>query len=241
MRRLMVKNKKRELFSLSDTTRCTLYYSLDDNSIDKVKKMLQQCYRRNVKFFKREIKGVNLVLLYTRQEMDNLAGHKTPAWLVGRADPDPLIENQICIFSPKVFEQVSNHNKNEFKKILCHEIAHLFTNAIHKGYKPQWLNEGLACFVAGQINLTSSNISFNPRMIFLLGTSKQWSKNVAKPSVQGYWQSWKAVNYLIEKYGKSQLLFFLSSLGDRCNNRIFYTKFKHVYDRNLLEVMKQIN
>ncbi|KKR81304.1 MAG: hypothetical protein UU73_C0003G0132 [Candidatus Daviesbacteria bacterium GW2011_GWA1_41_61] len=236
----MIKNKKRELFSLSTTAKGTIYYSFDDNFIGEVKKMLQQCYRRNVKFFKREIDGVDLVLLYTRQEMDDLSGHKTPPWLVGRADPST--QSQICIFSPEVFEKVSNHNKNEFKKILCHEIAHLFTSAIHKGYRPQWFDEGLACFVAGQINLASNfSINFNPRTIFLLGTSKQWSKNVAKPSIQGYWHSWRAVSYLIKKYGKLQLLYFLSSLGDRCNNIIFYKKFRHVYNKDFLEVIKQIN
>lgn len=67
-----------ESVNLNDTTKGTIYYSLDDNYIGEVKRMLQQCYRRNVKFFKREIDEVNLVLLYTRQEMDNLSGHKTP-------------------------------------------------------------------------------------------------------------------------------------------------------------------
>lgn len=236
----MIKNKKKELFNLSDTAKGKIYYLMDDNSIGEVKKMLQQCYQRNVKFFKREIKGVSLVLLYTRQEMDDLSGHETPPWLVGRADQPA--QNQICIFSPKVFEQVSNHKKNEFKKILCHEIAHLFTAAIHRGYKPQWIDEGLACFVAGQINLSSNScIIFNPQTIFQLGTSKQWSKNVAKPSIQGYWHSFRAVSYLIKKYDKLQLLYFLSSLGDRCSNKIFYKKFRNVYNKDFLEVMKQID
>lgn len=232
-------DKKQIIFGLGSTTKGKIYYSVDDNSVNAVKKILQQCFQRNVKFFKKEINMVDLVLLYTRQEMDDLAGRATPPWLVGRADPS--IPGQICIFSPKVFEKVSSHNKNEFKKVLCHEIAHLFTDAVHKGYKPQWLNEGLACYVARQINLTSSSINFNPRTILLLGTFKQWNRNVAKPSVQGYWHSFRAVDYIIRKYGKSKLLYFLSSLGDKCNNLTFYKKFKHVYSKDFFEVMKQIN
>lgn len=234
------KDKKRELLSLSDTAKGMVIYSPDDDSIGEVKEMFYQCYKKNAKFFEREIDKVVLILLYDRQEMDEVAGYKTQNWVVGYANS--LMENQIFVFSPQIFEILSNHSIDSLKSTITHEIAHLFTRSIHKGYKPLWLNEGLACIVADQINQNGNqNIVFNPKIVSLLSTPKQWRKNAAKKSLMGYWQSWKAVNYLIEKYGKQKLFYFLASLGDGCNNVIFCKKFKQIYNKDILEVMKQIN
>jgi len=235
----MLRKKQRELFSLSDTIKGIIYYLPGDGSLSEIKKIFQQCYRKNAKFFKREVDKITLTILYDRQEMDEIADYKTQNWVVGYANSS--MKNQIYMFSPEVFGKVSNHHRKEFKPILSHEIAHLFTRSIHKGYKPHWLYEGIACVVAGQKKLLkNTNMKFTPRIVSLLDTSKQWNRNAAKKSLQGYWQGWKAVDFLMRKYGKLQLFYFLSSLGDRCNKKIFYAKFRIVYNNDLLEIMKQI-
>lgn len=87
-----------------------------------------------------------LVTVTCRSEFDILLGRSTPSpvWMVAG-----VIGRQIIIFSRDSFSRETTHKEVEFELIVNHEIVHLFTRAKF-GKIPSWLNEGLACYLAGQ-------------------------------------------------------------------------------------------
>ncbi|MDD3156508.1 MAG: basic secretory protein-like protein, partial [Candidatus Pacebacteria bacterium] len=56
----------------------------------------------------------------------------------------------INIFSPSAFESQTSHSKDNFIKVLTHEISHVFIKEIYEINKPRWLIEGLADYVSGK-------------------------------------------------------------------------------------------
>lgn len=59
------------------------------------------------------------------------------------------IKNQIYILSPLVIEKYSCHKKSKIKKILTHEISHIFNGKLNKNIL-LWIDEGTAQFIARQ-------------------------------------------------------------------------------------------
>jgi len=118
-----------------------------DNKSD-LESLVFNSYQKNQDFFGKKEINIEIKFIYQRSEMDDLYGYKTPEWYVGSAN-----NNKIAIFSPLVFDKVSNHPKTDFDYILTHEIAHLFSNEILRFSYPKWLCEGIAGYVAEQYKI----------------------------------------------------------------------------------------
>jgi len=87
-----------------------------------------------------------LFLLKSRNEIDFIREQKTDNRLVGWF----WREKFIFILDPDKFETESAFQKQDFQKILKHELSHFFFLQATGGTTPAWLNEGLACYLAGQ-------------------------------------------------------------------------------------------
>lgn len=68
---------------------------------------------------------------------------KLKDWVVGFADPRKKL---ITI----VVQEESGRTLLEWRKVIIHEMVHIFYVQKFKTSTPAWLNEGLACFIAGQ-------------------------------------------------------------------------------------------
>lgn len=88
---------------------------------------------------------VNTYLIQSRKEYDKIIGEKSEDWMVGFARG-----NTVFILDRDKFESDSNHPKSDFEPVLKHEIAHIYYRKLKQNDDPAWLNEGTACFVAGQ-------------------------------------------------------------------------------------------
>lgn len=208
-----------------------------DPSLNSVIKDFRYGYTRASNFFKKEILNVKLTLIYSREEMDSLIGYKTASWFVGYAD----FSNEIFILSPSVFDKESNHSKKDFRKVLCHEICHLFIRQIHNSYEPVWLEEGLAYWVAGQKSrLRNSNPIFNnPKAIFLIDTRNRWNKTIGSQPNVPYALAFLFVDFLIRRYNKNRVIKLLMSLGTRYNKKSFCQKFRKVYGKDIKLILKE--
>ncbi|MCL5435417.1 MAG: hypothetical protein M1405_03445 [Patescibacteria group bacterium] len=208
-----------------------------DSSLNRVIKDFRCGYTRASSFFKKEISKVKLTLVYSREEMDSLIGYKTASWFVGYAG----FSNEIFILSPSVFDKESNHSKRDFRKVLCHEICHLFIRQIHHSYEPVWLEEGLAYWVAGQKSrLRNSNPIFNnPKAIFLIDTRIRWNKTISSQPDVPYALAFLLVDFLIKRYSKDSIVKLLMSLEGRYSKKKFCQKFRKLYGKDIKLIMEE--
>lgn len=208
-----------------------------DPSLNKVIKDFRYGYIRASSFFKKDISEIKLTLVYSRKELNNLFGRQTPDWFVGYAN----FSNEIIILSPLIWEKESSHQRDEFNKTLCHEIAHLFIRQIHNSYEPVWLEEGLAYCVAGQKSrLRNSNPIFNnPEAIFLIDTRNRWNKTIGSQPDVPYALAFLLVDFLIRRYNKDRVIKLLMSLEGRYNKKRFCQKFRKLYGKDIKLILKE--
>ena len=172
-----------------------------DSKIDskvELEKIVNRAYQKNKNFFGRDLTEIKINFLYQRSQMDEICKYKTEDWQVGLAG-----NKNIYIFSPSVFEKVSNHPNSDFFYTLTHEIAHLFSNEILGFAYPKWLNEGLAGYVAEQykIHQVKKIDGFSN-----LHNKQDWKKFANYP------QAFAFTKYLLDKFGKEKMLEFLGDL-----------------------------
>lgn len=96
-------------------------------------------------FFELSESRINVHLIQSRKEYNELWGDKTEDWMVGFTRG-----RTVFIFDKDKFETESNHPKSDFEKVLKHEIAHIYYRQLKQNSAPAWLNEGIACYVAKQ-------------------------------------------------------------------------------------------
>lgn len=189
------------------------------DSEELLKEQVKIAYEKNKLFFGQDIE-IKMNIIYQREEMDQTQGRKTADWVVGTAR-----NGQVTIFSPEIFDKVSNHPQSDFPLVLTHEIAHIFTEQIY-GFKfPQWLKEGLAGYVAEQYK---GNIKKKDVINFqTLHDYKNWQEH------PNYKQAFSFVHYLIQNQGKDKLLEFCSKLEEKESYEDFCQKFKENFGSDL--------
>lgn len=114
----------------------------------KLERYMEKVRRDLSKFF-----GIKAILprvffIDSRKLYDQLLQIKTESWLVGKADG-----HNIFIFDKKNMTKYSQNNyKDRFWKVLKHEYSHIIFMTACRTTAPAWLNDGLACYLANQIN-----------------------------------------------------------------------------------------
>lgn len=222
------------------STEITLFYSSKDKTVNEITRYLQTGYTAVSQFFSFQLPPFELVLLYSRQEMDECIGEKTPPWLAGQAK----FANTICLFSPSVIEKITPHKKQEFATLICHEMVHLFIRQVNKSFVPRWLEEGLAYFLAGQKIKEPVDFQFisNPLLPFHLDTEKQWAKAIPHGA---YAIAFLLVNFLIKRFGRGKVLKLLTSLKGKYSKKAFCQEFARIYKLELkkitAEFLKDLN
>lgn len=142
-----------------------------------------------------KIDNINPVvrIVDSRAEIDEIKGYQTEPWLVGTVK-----EGIIYLLAKDKFETDSNHPKSDFDKVLKHEIAHLYITAVAKTNKPFWLNEGIACYLAGQVKSVPSSEN-------IIRLRDYYDKlDVLIYQIGYFW-----VNYLVNKFSMAEIIDFL--------------------------------
>lgn len=107
------------------------------------------------------------------------------------------------LFSPLVIEKVSSHKKTEIKKILTHEICHIFNGKINKN-SLMWVDEGAALLLSGQkknndLTKEDLNLFYNNFFCKNIGL-KLFSKN------KGYKISYWTIKTIVKMFNRKKIL-----------------------------------
>lgn len=191
-----------------------LHFNPKIDSNLEIKKRVLNAYEKNKLFFGCELTKKCMVhIIYKREEMDKVCGGiKSEPWLVGTTTQ----EGEIFIFSPTVFDKISSHPATNFDPIITHELAHVFTNEIIKTYRPVWLNEGLAGYIAGQCKSKQLRVIHDFEK---LHSRKDWDTS------PNYAQACQFTTFLIENFGKDALLQFLKDIPENDGTRASFSDF----------------
>jgi len=190
--------------------------------IAKIETVAGGKYEKHLLSFKQKMDrwfGISVELprvffVQSRKEYDKLFGSKTEAWQVARTE-----NGVIFILDPRIYTKESDHkNIKSFWLVLQHEYVHLYYRKLTGNWYPRWINEGLACYLAGQEKKApEKKLLVDVNQFFDRGG--QWVYGV------GYF--W--VNYLIKKYGKAKFVKLLKTINLQITKGKFAANFKKIY------------
>jgi hypothetical protein len=195
------------------------YFNAASSALNgKLKKHLDDARREFDRFFGFSIGDPLVFFLDKRVDMDVVGNRKTEKWVSGMTRG-----GAVFIFYPKVFGKVTNHKKEDFWKTIKHEFAHLYFTKATGGFKPKWLNEGLACHLAGQKNWWSGTIMGKAMSVF--DHYETGGSNIY--SVGQFW-----TELLLKKFGKRKMIKLITVLDKVATERQFAAVFKRIYGFN---------
>ena len=180
----------------------------------KLENYLNSCRKALGRWFGVSVEMPRVFFVQSRKEYDKLFGYETESWQVARTE-----NGAIFILDPKIYTKESSHKDiKRFWLVLKHEYAHLYYRAVTDNNVPRWLNEGLACYLAGQEKKTpDKKLLVDLNHFFDRGG--QWVYGV------GYF--W--VNYLMKKFGKAKLLKLIKTITSKTTKTAFNKSFKKIY------------
>jgi hypothetical protein len=184
----------------------------------KVAKYIEGARKELNRFFGFSINDPLVFFLEKRADMDMIGNRKTEKWVSAMTRG-----GAIFIFNPKLFDKVTNHKKEDFWKTLKHEFVHLYFTKATRGFKPNWLNEGLACHLAGQKSWWSATIMAKSMSVF--GYYETGGSNVY--SVGQFW-----TELLLKKFSKRKMVKLIMALDKVANKRQFAATFRRIYGFN---------
>ncbi len=99
----------------------------------------------------------------------------------------------------------------KFPEVVTHELTHVFTNLITYGNHPGWLHEGLAQYEAGQWDRIKESVlrkALLERTLLRLDALNRPFSEFKNPEITtlAYAESYAAVKFILERYGRERLL-----------------------------------
>jgi len=179
----------------------------------KISKFLIEIQKEFSEFFGIDVEQPDIFFLDSRKDIDIIRNKKTESWLSGWAE-----NGNIFILNPKIYTKESNHTAEHFWQTIKHEYCHLYFKKLTGTSCPKWLNEGLACYLAGQIK--KSPTSDEAMKVFDYFQKSDWQVY----SVGYFW-----VKFLIEKFGKEKFKKLLKELRLEINENEFKSVFYKIY------------
>lgn len=157
-----------------------------------------------------------LVLVPDRKTIDSLQKRETEDWVVGW-----VTNNVIYLLSPENYTSQSSHTYSDKKyfALFRHELVHCFTHVISENcYRPQWFIEGIAIFLSGQNTFKRKPV----RLSYFLESFNSFTEQI-------YYESGFAIHFLVETYGKNNLITILKNLKNCSTDADFALLFESVY------------
>ncbi|MCL4367087.1 hypothetical protein M1563_02870 [Patescibacteria group bacterium] len=192
------------------------------DSLESLDKVMRYSYQQNRQFFDQDVSGIQIKIIYTRNQMDSELDRTTADWVVGSI----VNHETVVMLSPHIFAEISPHPASDFPLVLTHEIAHSFAWKLFHLQYPRWLSEGLAGLIAGQYKTRTLKLE-DAQDFSKLHDTRGWEKT------HNYNQAYLFTAFLIEKYNKADLLSLLSQLAPDNDYQTFSNIFKKIYSQDL--------
>ncbi len=168
----------------------------------------KKSYRKASSFFGIKPKDIKLKIIEDPEKI--FRNKKIPWYAVGF-----YYKNTVVIVDKELFPS-RGHKKNEFSKVMLHEMCHIFIKKIVKKKIPVWIEEGLCQFIAFGDKIKPKNFVDLEK----LETYKDWY-NWNSP----YAYCSNFFSYLHKNYGKRKILEFLESLNKNKPENAFVEVF----------------
>ncbi|MFA6198636.1 MAG: hypothetical protein WC734_05840 [Patescibacteria group bacterium] len=189
-------------------------------------KMASLAYAEVAKYFDKNPKSLDIRIHKTRQGFEEKLQRKTQPWEVANA----AYSGSIDILHPNALAKESTHDKEDFKPLLKHEIAHLFLDILSRGYRmPKWLDEGFSSYVAG-FNVSKDLICVEENFCKVLGTPKGWDEHA---NYYAYNTAQMFVRFLIKEYSIKKVTKLISSLEKNYYYGDFDGLFTNIFGQNI--------
>jgi tetratricopeptide (TPR) repeat protein len=103
---------------------------------------------------------------------------------------------------------------DNLRRILYHEYAHVLIRALARNHVPLWLNEGLAQWAAGENNShLEQRLAQGEKLLPFARFEKSFAGLSEKEASLAYAQSLSLTNFLVERFGETQIIEVLNRLG----------------------------
>jgi len=170
-------------------------------NFSQVSEFLAQCKKELDGWFGIDLPMPELMVLKSAQDVaeiwDSPLGENLPmAWADVERDKLYVLQmEEVAKLQPRI--------SYDFWTLLKHEYAHFYWYALTRTHLPIWMDEGLACYLAGEkLALRNKELVLNIREYF------------NKKTFDTYAVGYVGVKYLIEKFGKDKFVEFLSKLSE---------------------------
>lgn len=202
-------------------------FNLKSAQNNKASNILNETFTSYQSFFNAQLPQPIIIFINSRNAYNKLCGRKTESWEIGHA------EGKLIIMLSWNAVSKSERNWESYKKVLKHEYAHVaYRHLTGHGY-PKWLNEGLACYLAGQKKKSCS-------LEDALSVFDYFSKSDKHIYNIGY--HW--VNLLVNCFGKKKILKLVKQLECEMSEDAFKKAFFNTYairfsERSLKKFLQQ--
>lgn len=167
------------------------------------------------------------VLLYTQKQFSQLTG--APDWADG-------------LFDGKIRVPVGGLDRMtpDLRRVLYHELCHVFTVNLSRDRAPFWVNEGLAELAERRFGIQPMgelSVALAQRKTKSFSSLATLSRKASKAEVAlAYQQSYSLVSFLVDRYGWFSMEQFLKDLGTGAPLEKALGKAFGFYDNPLAEL-----
>ena len=198
-----------------------------DKVLDKdIDKYFKSAYDINRKFFNIDLPPFKIKIWYDRKKFNQHL--KFPKDSKFHANSGMKSHQPMDVMSPTMlkYEMKDPEFSSEYLKMLAkHEMCHRFLYAKYKKILyPCWINEGMSCIVAEQLEFLEPEKNKKIMPINKIHYINDWFKN------HNYWQAHSMTKYLRDTYGKIKMHNLFELLNEGENYKIFSEKFNKIYN-----------
>lgn len=209
-------NLKTAHFSVTETEHFKIKYtSVDQDYVPMICRASEQAYQSVSEVFGQESQGKTVIVVYP----DTASLAASFGWERDQKAMGVYWGGSIRILSPR--EWVGPAEAEEVfaqEGPMVHEFAHLMVDEITQGNYNRWWTEGVAQYVEKNITgfefadpFSGGRTPYYYEMDSLERSFDSLNQQVA------YWQSFKIVEYLVDKYGQECLFDIMKYLGQGLN------------------------
>jgi len=172
----------------------------------ELKELLREAYRAIYQKFGVSVKGKTVVLMYEREVFENSVrtSHLTGALYDGKIRM-PLLSSEV------------RQSEKEMKRLIWHELSHVFIHQMAGSNVPLWLNEGIAQVIESDVSLVKPQLFWSAYYQNRLLSMKELNKgrklfDSSEVTALFYQQSYMFIQYLKERYGFYKIVELLKEL-----------------------------
>jgi len=187
----------------------TYYDPVDSRTARGVLNFAEKSYSRMIDDFDYPYKTRIVIYLCSSEQKFKLRTKgKITDWHTGCAYPE---DRYIVIKSPRAVKR-----NIDLESLIAHEIAHVLLGAPLKRSPPRWFDEGVAMYESREWRFWDQTLlswaNLNRSIIPLSKLEKNFPTNRKKEEL-AYTESFSAIAFMIERFGKAKLKEIISNLA----------------------------